>query len=588
MSAPDDLPADGAKPRRLTSAAEGGQVRRLAAIVSADIVGYSRLMGKDEEGTFLRVRNLLRDTVNPAVLEHRGRIIKNMGDGFLAMFESPVEAVRCAIVIQQNLAMRKLMDPEDARIEYRVGVNLGDVILDQDDIFGDGVNVAARLQGMAEPGGVCISGGIYEQVKNKLVVGYQSLGDEKLKNITDPVHVYRVLPDPGAVAQARERRPSARSAWLVPTAVFVLLLAAGAVVWFAWPWTPPPARQPHVAKGPPPAITQAAPNQPAPPAAAPAQAVPNQTPPPAPPSQPAPPAQTTMTPDSPPAEAARPATPAAGESSRQEVARQEAAPTPQPRPEPAPIAAAPAPAKPATINLNEPFRDCSDCPEMKAVPAGSFEMGLSDVLYAKPLHRVTIAAPFAIGVREVTFDEWDACVAEGGCTYRPNDRGWGRGTRPVIDVSWNDAKAFLAWLSRKTGQKYRLPSEAEWEYAARGGTATAFHWGREAEAGHANCENCAVPAARRTLAAGSFQPNAFGLFDTAGNAAEWVEDCWNESYRDAPRDGSAWVRGDCEQRVLRGGSFASRADAVRPGARFRYDRDVRYYANGFRVVRALP
>src|SRR5262249_50550109 len=142
--------------------------------------------------------------INPTVLEHRGRVIKTMGDGFLAMFDSPVETVRCAIVIQQGMATRNLMEPEDVKIQYRIGVNLGDVILDQDDIFGDGVNIATRLQNLADPGGVCISGGVYEQVKNKLVVGYQSLGDEKLKNITDPVHVYRVLPDLGSVSRVQE------------------------------------------------------------------------------------------------------------------------------------------------------------------------------------------------------------------------------------------------------------------------------------------------------------------------------------------------------------------------------------------------
>jgi formylglycine-generating enzyme required for sulfatase activity len=225
---------------------------------------------------------------------------------------------------------------------------------------------------------------------------------------------------------------------------------------------------------------------------------------------------------------------------------------------------------------------------MAAVASGSFEMGSNDASYEKPIHRVTIAKPFAIGRREVTFAEWDACVAAGGCTYRPDDRGWGRGDRPVIDVSWNDAKTFIAWLSQRTGQKYRLPTEAEWEYAAHAGTTTAYYWGRDPRAGQANCEDCGATPAKRTVPVGSFAPNAFALFDTAGNAAEWVEDCWNESYRDAPRDGSARTQGECGLRVLRGGSFASNSNAVRPAARFRYDRDVRYYTNGFRVVRDLP
>jgi formylglycine-generating enzyme required for sulfatase activity len=221
------------------------------------------------------------------------------------------------------------------------------------------------------------------------------------------------------------------------------------------------------------------------------------------------------------------------------------------------------------------------------VPAGDFDMGGNDTPFEKPEHRVSIQQPFGIGRREVTFDEWDACVATGACRHRPDDHGWGRGNRPVIDVSWDDVKVFVAWLSQRTGRKYRLPSEAEWEYAARGGTKSTFWWGRETGNGNANCEDCSAPPRRQTLPVGSFRPNGFGLYDTAGNAAEWVEDCWNDSYRNAPRDGSAWSTGQCRQRVLRGGSFGSRANIIRSAARFRYDQDVRYYGNGFRVVRDL-
>jgi formylglycine-generating enzyme required for sulfatase activity len=235
----------------------------------------------------------------------------------------------------------------------------------------------------------------------------------------------------------------------------------------------------------------------------------------------------------------------------------------------------------------EIFRDCPSCAEMVVVPAGEFRMGSADTVYEKPEHRVSIPNPFAIGRREVTFDEWDACVAAGACKYRPDDHGWGRGNRPVIDVSWDDAQLFLNWLSQQTGKRYRLPSEAEWEYSARAGTTTTFWWGRAADKGHANCEDCNAAPSRQTLPAGSYRPNGFGLFDVAGNAAEWVEDCWNDTYRNAPSNGSAWNTGTCRQRVLRGGSFAGKANLIRSAARFRYDQDVRYYANGFRVVREL-
>jgi formylglycine-generating enzyme required for sulfatase activity len=235
----------------------------------------------------------------------------------------------------------------------------------------------------------------------------------------------------------------------------------------------------------------------------------------------------------------------------------------------------------------EIFRDCTDCVEMVVVPAGQFEMGSGDTPLEKPQHRVTIANPFAIGRREVTFDEWDRCVAEGGCKYRPDDQGWGRGDRPALNLGWDDTKVFLTWLSQKTGKRYRLPSEAEWEYAARAGTTSAFWWGRDVGKGRANCEDCGGTAERRTMPTASFRPNAFGLYDTVGNVAEWIEDCWNDSYRGAPHDGSAWNSGQCRLRVLRGGSFANKASAARSAARFRYDQDVRYYANGFRVVRDL-
>jgi formylglycine-generating enzyme required for sulfatase activity len=235
----------------------------------------------------------------------------------------------------------------------------------------------------------------------------------------------------------------------------------------------------------------------------------------------------------------------------------------------------------------ETFRDCPDCPEMVVVPAGEFDMGGKENPFEAPPHRVTIAKPYAIQRREVNFDEWDACADAGACKNRPSDHGWGRGKQPVIDVSWEDAEQFVGWLSQKTGRKYRLPSEAEWEYAARAGTTSPFWWGRDVGKGNANCDNCGEASLHKTVPTGSFRPNGFGLYDTAGNVYEWVEDCWNDNYAKAPKDGSAWTTGQCRQRVLRGGSFANKANAATSAARFRYDIDVRYYANGFRLVRDL-
>ncbi len=244
--------------------------------------------------------------------------------------------------------------------------------------------------------------------------------------------------------------------------------------------------------------------------------------------------------------------------------------------------------KQSSVEPGDIFRDCDDCPELVVTPPGDFVMGSGDTPYEKPERTISMSRPFAIGRREVTFAEWDQCADAGACKYRPDDHGWGRGDRPVINVSWDDTKPYLAWLSQKTGQKYRLPSEAEWEYAARAGTRTPFWWGRDVGTGHAQCETCGSPTGQKIVPTSSFRPNGFGLYDTAGNAAEWVEDCWNDNYRNAPKDGTAWTSGDCRLRVLRGGNFVSKANEVRSSARFRYDVDVRYYANGFRVVRELP
>src|SRR5258705_3071365 len=202
--------------------------RRLAAIVAGDIAGYSRLMQIDEEGTHIRVKRIERDLIEPSIAEHHGRLVKTTGDGFIAIFDSPVEAVRCGIVIQQNMVGRNTSLPKHHWIEYRIGVNLGDVIIEVDDVYGDGVNIASRLEGIADPGQVYISGGIYEQIKHKLICGYELLGDRKGKNITDPVRVYRVLPDPAAFHKTRKRRENV----LIFLLSLTLLIIAGGALWY--------------------------------------------------------------------------------------------------------------------------------------------------------------------------------------------------------------------------------------------------------------------------------------------------------------------------------------------------------------------
>ena len=170
---------------------EEGVERKLTAILVADVVGYSRLMGEDEAGTLARLKSLRKELVQPKIAGGRGRIVKLMGDGLLAEFPSVVEAVRCAVDIQQDMVGREADLPDERRIRLRIGVNLGDIIIEGSDIYGDGVNVAARLEGLAEPGGICISGKVYEEVRNKLPTAFEDLGEQEVKNIREPVRVYR-------------------------------------------------------------------------------------------------------------------------------------------------------------------------------------------------------------------------------------------------------------------------------------------------------------------------------------------------------------------------------------------------------------
>jgi class 3 adenylate cyclase len=168
--------------------------RRLAAILAADVAGYSRLMERDEADTFARLRTLRRDLIDPKIAEHKGRIVKTTGDGILIEFPSVVEAVACAVAVQLELATRNDTTAEDERIQFRVGINSGDVIVEDGDIYGDGVNIAARLEGIAEPGGICVSGIVHDQVQGRLDCAFADIGEQNLKNIARPVRVYRVGP----------------------------------------------------------------------------------------------------------------------------------------------------------------------------------------------------------------------------------------------------------------------------------------------------------------------------------------------------------------------------------------------------------
>lgn len=258
--------------------------------------------------------------------------------------------------------------------------------------------------------------------------------------------------------------------------------------------------------------------------------------------------------------------------------------------------------------------------EMVVIPAGSFRMGCVSGVGCRegvrrqggrrwtlgefPVHEVTIPRPFAVSKHAVTFAQWDACVDAGGCLetttsesrrrrrrqigYRPDDEGWGRGNRPVINVSWDDAQRYVRWLSSRTGENYRLLSESEWEYAARAGTSTAYSWGNEIGSGRANCDGCGSQWDNgKTAPVGSFSANAWGLHDVHGNVYEWVQDCVNVSYNGAPLDGSSWESGNCVERVLRGGYWEDYPDDLRSAYRFYAASELRWLIVGFRVARTL-
>jgi formylglycine-generating enzyme required for sulfatase activity len=245
--------------------------------------------------------------------------------------------------------------------------------------------------------------------------------------------------------------------------------------------------------------------------------------------------------------------------------------------------------KERALQPGDNFRECTLCPLMVAVPAGKFMMG-SQILIGEtdehPQHEVMIAKPFAIAKYQVTFAEWDMCVATGDCPHVP-DGGWGHGERPVINVSWDDAKQYVAWLSRLTGKTYRLLTEAEWEYAARAGTTTLYSFGDDV----AELQYYAwytVNSDGKTHPVGEKKPNAFGLYDMHGNVSEWVEDPWHGNYNGAPSDGSAWVEGgDPSWHVLRGSNWVDAPELLRSASRNGFNTGGRRNDFGFRVGRTL-
>ncbi len=249
-----------------------------------------------------------------------------------------------------------------------------------------------------------------------------------------------------------------------------------------------------------------------------------------------------------------------------------------------------------SYNPGDVFRDCPDCPEMVVIAAGKFTMGSPEGKGDKdehPQHDVTIDKPFAVGKFEVTWDEWQACVADKACNTdvqedAGGDNGWGRGRRPVIEINWHDATAYAAWLTKKTGKTYRLLTEAEWEYVARAGAATTYSWGDDIGKGNASCAGCGSEwDDKQTAPVGSFKANQWGVHDMHGNVWEWTQDCYQKSYDGAPVDGSAVSAPDCNKRIVRGGAWYVGTRHLRAANRSWIDPEGRNHIVGFRVARSL-
>jgi class 3 adenylate cyclase len=221
--------------------------RRLAAILAADVVGYSQLMAGDEAGTHARLKGLRQDFIEPKVAEHHGRIAKLMGDGALVEFASVVDAVECAAAIQKGVAERQGDLPEDQRLAFRIGINIGDVIIEGEDIYGDGVNVAARLEALAEPGEICVSRTVHDHAKAKVAFGFEPMGEHRVKNIPEPVTVYRVITEPGPLATILGLQHAGTRRWrhgaLAAAAAVLLAAAGGAGLWLHSERGAPPALQ---------------------------------------------------------------------------------------------------------------------------------------------------------------------------------------------------------------------------------------------------------------------------------------------------------------------------------------------------------
>ncbi len=498
---------------------------RLAAILAADVEGYTRLVEQDTAATVAAWQMARDEVIDPQIADHGGRVVKLTGDGFIAEFPTVQAAVTCAVAMQQGLGSNPL--------KFRMGVSIGDIFDDGRDIHGEGINIAARLEALADPGGIFVSGEVFNLVRNRINETFEDLGQQRVKNVSQPVSIYAIQrfspvggrrkfstedAHPEQESKKTTRRDSARYAWVIGLSI---LLVAGAWLFGSW---------------------KTQPDQPA---------------------------------------SGQPSAEDSSVAAQPEISDSKSSPAENKFD----------PVANGQLSPGQSFRDCEMCPEMVILPSGAFEMGWeTGDPDEKPVHEVIIPNKFAVGKFEVTFREWNDCAVNGGCAgYSPPDKEWGRDNRPVIFVSWLDAQAYLSWLRERTGMNYRLLTEAEWEYMARGGETTIYPWGVAIDAGKANYGLFR----NRTMPVGSYDPNAFGLHDVIGNVWEWVLDCYDKNAYTKHRAYPAAFLENNEtcRRVLRGGAWnvdmSDGFDLMRTSIRWRARIDNRYSHYGFRVARDL-
>lgn len=605
--------------------------RKLAAVLAADIVGYSRLMAEAEQETLERL-TACRGIFAEHVEEHGGRIFNTAGDAVLAELPSALAAAQCAISVQKALAAWNAPSPASRKMLFRMGITVGDVFDRDGDLLGDGVNIAARLQAMAAPGGICVSRWVQEQVDGKIDASFRDLGAQPVKNIPKPVHVFAIehrgRPPPAAVPQ---HVPPRRRFVQVAAAVVAVLVALGTAAAWMLRVRPQPNVGQVAGREPAEVVVSVAPSAMVPDGKSQIQSTlgsrggqPVASDPVVASAEPAAPARVPG-PGTGPSYAPAPApTPAEAESGASQQAGSvtppdQGAERPDSGPQPAAAALPAAIVTPRQLKAGDIFRDCPSCPEMVVIPTGEFVMGspgdeAGREIDEGPQRTVRIEVSLAVGRGAVTLAEFSEFVRDSG--YRTasschvfeagawklrNDRSLqGPGfpqtaTDPVVCVSWQDAQAYAEWLSRRTRATYRLPSEAEREYFTRAGTTTVFWWGNEISPGHANYDATLSYAGsktgehrRGTRPVLDFEPSPWGLSQVHGNVAEWTEDCWNASHAQAPADGRARMTGDCARRVLRGGAWGYHPKELRAAYREALVADRRYYHIGFRVVRPAP